>query len=173
MEQLERLTVLGCDLAQGYNWRRPAAWESVDAWLTPPAGRLAADRVSRATGPVRTLLVDDRPELRAAIRLAMELDGEFAVVAEAADGRGAIDAAADVAPDLIVLDILMPGMSGLQALPGLRQAAPGAAIVLLTAVDRHDVADADLRGTLGIIDKTLDLDALVARLSQLLRPAAA
>jgi diguanylate cyclase (GGDEF)-like protein/PAS domain S-box-containing protein len=168
LEQLERLTVLGCDVAQGYNWRRPAALDDVDQWLTAPSqdGQTAADR------PVRTLLVDDRSELRAAIRLAMELDGHFTVVAEASDGRDAVRAAAEYQPDLVVLDLVMPGMSGLKALRLIRAAAPDAAVVLLTAVERAQVSDADVAETLGVLDKTLDLDALVERLAGLVSPAA-
>jgi diguanylate cyclase (GGDEF)-like protein/PAS domain S-box-containing protein len=173
MEQLERLTMLGCDLAQGYNWRRPAAWSDVDAWLTPPPDEARPSLDGHAPrGPVRTLLVDDRAELRAAIRLAMELDGHFAVVGEAADGREAIEAARRQQPELVVLDLAMPGMSGLQALPGIRAAAPAAGVVLLTATDRADVPAADLGQTLGLLDKTIDLDALVQSLAGLVAPAA-
>jgi diguanylate cyclase (GGDEF)-like protein/PAS domain S-box-containing protein len=172
MEQLERLTMLGCDLAQGYNWRRPAAWSDVDAWLTPPPDEAGPGHDGGAPrGPVRTLLVDDRPELRAAIRLAMDLDGHFTVVAEAADGREAIAAAERHQPELVVLDLAMPGMDGLQALPGIREAAPGAGVVLLTATDRADVPAADLGQTLGLLDKTIDLDALVHSLAGLVAPA--
>ncbi len=175
MEQLERLTVLGCDLAQGFNWRRPTSFKDVDAWLTPAPTFLGVAGLARGgfglQRPVRTLLVDDRPELRAAIRLAMELDGHFTVVAEASDGREAIAAAGRHQPDLVVLDVMMPVMGGLQAMQGIRAAAPGAGIVLLTAVDHDVVTAADLRQTLGMLDKTLDLDALVSRLGGLLHVA--
>ncbi|MFP5317674.1 MAG: EAL domain-containing protein [Acidimicrobiia bacterium] len=179
MEQLEALTVLGCDLAQGYNWRRPAAFDDVDAWLTPSATflGLGTGPLGPAAGPadgraVRTLLVDDREQLRAAIRLALELDGHFTVVGEASDGREAIAAAALHQPDLVVLDLMMPGMGGLQALAAIHDAAPGTAIVLLTSADQADIPEIELRHTVGLLDKTLDLDALVRRLSGLLQIAA-
>ena len=175
MEQLEQLTVLGCDLAQGFNWRRPTSFEAVDAWLTPAATFLGMGLEPGGfgpKGPVRTLLVDDRAELRAAIRMAMELDGHFTVVAEASDGREAIAAAAKHQPDLVVLDVMMPVMGGLQAMQGIRASAPRAGIVLLTACDHDLVTAADLRLTLGMLDKTLDLDALVSRLAGLLHVAA-
>ncbi|MGH9223455.1 MAG: EAL domain-containing protein [Acidimicrobiales bacterium] len=175
LEQLEHLTALGCDLAQGFNWRRPESYDNVNAWLTPAATFLGAAGLGPGgfggRHPVRTLLVDDRAELRAAIRLAMELDGQFEVVAEASDGQEAIAAAARHRPELVVLDVNMPGMNGLQALPGIRLAVPSAGVVLLTAIDRDEVTAAQLDQTLGLLDKTLDLDALVSSLASLLRIA--
>jgi CheY-like chemotaxis protein len=73
--------------------------------LTPAATFLGMAGLQRGgfgvERAVRTVLVDDRPELRAAIRLAMELDGHFVVVAEASDGREAIAVAAAHQPDLV------------------------------------------------------------------------
>jgi DNA-binding NarL/FixJ family response regulator len=66
-----------------------------------------------------------------------------------------------------VLDLAMPGMGGLQALPGIRAAAPRASVVLLTAADRADISAAELDQTLGMLDKTIDLDALVRSLAGL------
>ncbi|HEX6595808.1 MAG TPA: EAL domain-containing protein, partial [Acidimicrobiales bacterium] len=174
MEQLEALATLGCDLAQGFNWRRPGAFDDVDAWLTPSAtflglGTDGSRNGRRQSAVVRTLLVDDRDQVRAAIRLAMELDGHFTVVGEASDGQEAIAAAARHQPDLVVLDLMMPGMGGVQAIGAIRDAAPGASIVLLTSADQADIPETELRQTLGLIDKTLDLDALVRRLSGLLQ----
>jgi hypothetical protein len=62
---------------------------------------------------------------------------------------------------------------GLEALPSIRAAAPGAGVVLLTAPDRADVPATDIGQTLGMLDKTIDLDALVRGLAGLVAPAAA
>ncbi|MCA1692502.1 MAG: EAL domain-containing protein, partial [Actinobacteria bacterium] len=169
LDQLEQLTLLGCDLAQGFNWRRPTSAADVEDWLTPSAGFAGSPGMLGGghPGPVRTLLVDDRSEVRAAIRLAMELDGAFAVVAEASDGEEAVSAAGHHQPDLIVLDLVMPGTSGLQALRRIRAAAPDAGIVFLTALDPSDIPAADLGETLGLVDKTIDLEELVRRLTGL------
>jgi DNA-binding NarL/FixJ family response regulator len=82
--------------------------------------------------PERILLVDDHPLTRSALAALLGQHG-FEVAAEAADGQEAIDAAARVRPDLILLDLSMPGIDGLTALPRLREAAPDCEVVVLTA----------------------------------------
>src|ERR687892_978875 len=80
----------------------------------------------------RVLVVDDHPLTRGALSALLEHNG-FAVVGEAADGEGAIDRARVLQPDLVLLDLTMPVVSGVEALPLLRAAAPGAEVVVLTA----------------------------------------
>src|SRR5918996_3693226 len=80
----------------------------------------------------RVLVVDDHPLTRGALSALLEHNG-FAVVGEAADGEGAIDRARVLQPDLVLLDLTMPSLSGLDALPRLRTAAPEAEVVVLTA----------------------------------------
>ncbi|HEV3401920.1 MAG TPA: response regulator transcription factor, partial [Acidimicrobiales bacterium] len=103
----------------------------------------------------------------AALRLAMDMSGGFNVVAEAADGRQAVELAARHQPDLVVLDLIMPGGGGLEALPAIRSVAPDTGVVLLTAFDPTDVPDQAAAQTVGLLDKTADLDSLVDRLSRL------
>ena len=80
----------------------------------------------------RVLVVDDHPLTREALAALLEQHG-FAVVGQASDGGEAIEAARRLAPDLVLLDLSMPGIDGLQALPRLRAAAPGCEVVVLTA----------------------------------------
>ena len=82
----------------------------------------------------RVLLVDDHPLTREALAGLLEANG-FDVVAQAGGGEEAIGMAAALEPDLIVLDLTMPGMDGLTALPRIRQAAPESAVVVLTAAE--------------------------------------
>lgn len=82
----------------------------------------------------RVLLVDDAPDLRTLLQVALERDGRFVVVGEAVNGAEAIDKAADLQPDIVVLDQMMPVMSGLEAMPHIRRAAPEAKIVLFSAI---------------------------------------
>lgn len=83
--------------------------------------------------PVRVLLVDDEPDLRALLKTVLELDGRYVVVGEAADGLEGIDQAAALQPEVVVLDRTMPRMNGLEALGRIREVAPDAAVVVYTA----------------------------------------
>jgi DNA-binding NarL/FixJ family response regulator len=80
----------------------------------------------------RILLVDDHPLTRSALAGLLAQHG-FEVVGEAADGEEAVETAGNLRPDLVLLDLSMPGMDGLTALPRLREAAPECEVVVLTA----------------------------------------
>jgi DNA-binding NarL/FixJ family response regulator len=82
--------------------------------------------------PTRVLIVDDHPLTREALSSLLQSHG-FDVPGCASDGVEAIAAAARLQPDLILLDLSMPGMDGITALPGLREAAPECEVVMLTA----------------------------------------
>jgi len=161
-EQLEELARFGCDYAQGYHWLRPAGASEVERWLQ---ATLVAPGESPPPKQVRVVIADDRAQVRAAIRMAMELHGGFRIVGEAANGFQAVEAARRQQPDLVVLDLVMPEQGGLEALPGLRKVAPGAGIVLLTAHDLADVPCDAVAGSLGLFDKTTDLSSLVDQMA--------
>jgi len=91
----------------------------------------------------RVLLADDHPLTREALAGLLEANG-FDVVAQAGDGEDAIGMAGALEPDLIVLDLTMPGMDGLTALPLLREASPATSVVVLTASED----DANLLGAI-------------------------
>ena len=93
----------------------------------------------------RILLVDDHPLTRAALSALLTQHG-FDVVGEAEDGQVAVEKAADLAPDLILLDLSMPGMDGLTALPQLRDAAPSCEVVVLTASGTEENLLGAIRG---------------------------
>jgi len=80
----------------------------------------------------RILLVDDHPLTRSALGGLLRQHG-FEVAGEAADGEEAIARAGELHPDLVLLDLSMPGLDGLSALPRLREAAPSCEVVVLTA----------------------------------------
>ena len=93
----------------------------------------------------RILLVDDHPLTREALSSLLTQHG-FDVVGEAADGLAAIEEAERLQPDLILLDLSMPGMDGIQALPKLREAAPACEVVVLTASGTEENLLAAIRG---------------------------
>lgn len=84
------------------------------------------------------LVVDDDPDLRMLLKFALDREGVAKVVAEAGNGREAIEAAREHQPDTIVLDHGMPVMTGLEAIPALREAVPSARIIMYTAYAHTD-----------------------------------
>jgi DNA-binding NarL/FixJ family response regulator len=116
----------------------------------------------------RILLVDDHPLTRSALAALLQQHG-FDVVGEAADGAEAIEAAARLSPDLVLLDLSMPGMDGLTALPRLREAAPDCEVVVLTASGTEDNLLGAIRaGAAGYLLKSEP----PARIAEFLRGAA-
>jgi DNA-binding NarL/FixJ family response regulator len=102
----------------------------------------------------RILIVDDHPLTRDALSALLSQQG-FDVVAEAEDGERAITEAANLQPDLVLLDLTMPGMDGLTALPHIRERAPASEIVVLTASDAEENLLAAIRaGASGYLLKT-------------------
>jgi two-component system, NarL family, nitrate/nitrite response regulator NarL len=93
----------------------------------------------------RILIVDDHPLTRDALASLLEQHG-FSVVGQAPDGESAIEQAQTLAPDIVLLDLSMPGLDGLTALPRLRAAAPDCEVVVLTASGTEDNLLAAIRG---------------------------
>jgi len=102
----------------------------------------------------RVLIVDDHPLTRDALA-GLLTHHDFSVVGDAASGEDAIELAREVQPDLIVLDLSMPGIGGLGALPLLREAAPDCEVVMLTASVAEENLLASIRaGAAGYLLKT-------------------
>jgi two-component system NarL family response regulator len=95
--------------------------------------------------PTRILLVDDHPLTRDALATLLEQKG-FSVVGQAGDGNEAIDFARRLLPDLVLLDLSMPELDGISALPRLREAAPECEVVVLTASGTEENLLAAIRG---------------------------
>lgn len=110
------------------------------------------------------LIVDDAPDVRALVRRVLEIGG-FAVAGEAGDGRAGVEMAAALQPDVVLLDLAMPVLDGLEALPEIRAGAPKAAVVVLTGF-----ADETLRATAASLGARgfLLKDNLVGTLTQAL-----
>ena len=93
----------------------------------------------------RVLIVDDHPLTSEALAALLNQQG-FTVVGREADGEGAVAAAERLQPDVVLLDLSMPGMGGLQALPLIRRAAPSTEVVVLTASGTEENLLAAIRG---------------------------
>jgi two-component system response regulator NreC len=112
----------------------------------------------------RILLADDHAVLRAGLRLLLDAQLDFEVVGEAGNGRDVLTLAAELQPDLILLDVTMPGPSGLETLPALRQLAPAARVLILTMHDDESYLRQALRnGASGyVLKKAADNELISA-----------
>jgi two-component system nitrate/nitrite response regulator NarL len=95
---------------------------------------------------VRVLLADDNARFRGVLRRLLERDPEIVVVAEAADGVEALDLADEVAPDVVLMDVSMPGLDGLEATYELKSRLPDVTVLMLSVGDKEQEIAAGLAG---------------------------
>jgi DNA-binding NarL/FixJ family response regulator len=121
----------------------------------------------------RVVICDDQAAFRQLVSVVLSLDPGVEVVAEAADGREAIRIVAELRPDVLLLDIAMPVMDGLEALPRVREASPETRVVMLTGVVAENVRQRAIdAGACLFLEKGTDLDELVGQLKDVCsRPA--
>lgn len=118
----------------------------------------------------QVLIVDDHPLMRRGIRQLLELDNTFSVVGEASGGAEAISLANRLAPDLILLDLNMKGLSGLDTLNALRRDGINARVVILTVSDaRSDIFTLIDAGADGYLLKDSDPDVLLQEIHHCLK----
>ncbi|MCA2224561.1 response regulator [Nonomuraea aurantiaca] len=111
---------------------------------------------------IRVLLADDEPMVRAGVKSILATDAGIEIVAEAADGREAVELALAHRPDVAMLDIRMPRLDGLSAAAELRAALPEVAVVMLTTFDEREyVARALAEGAGGFLLKAADPRELI------------
>jgi DNA-binding NarL/FixJ family response regulator len=113
----------------------------------------------------RVLVVDDAANLRELLTLLLDAEDDFVVVGSAADGAQAVERAAELNPDVVLLDLAMPVMDGLQALPELRRLLPTARLVVFSGFEEESLARAALAaGADAYIEKGTSVLQLVSRL---------
>jgi DNA-binding NarL/FixJ family response regulator len=111
---------------------------------------------------IRVLIADDHAVVRQGLRTFLDLQDDVDVVGEAAGGEEAVAAAAQHAPDVILLDLAMPGLDGIGALPRLRDAAPAARVIVLTSFGEDERLFTALRaGATGFLLKDVEPAELV------------
>jgi len=126
--------------------------------------------MDKDTSTISVLLIDDHTLFRSGIRSLLQRNPEFTVVGEAADGFEGVKRAQQLKPHVILLDLNMPGMSGLETLEQLRQDCPDSAVVMLTvSEDAEDLSVALKAGASGYLLKNIDTEFL----SRAIRRAAA
>lgn len=112
---------------------------------------------------IGVFLCDDVPELRALLRYGLEEDERLRVVGEAGTAQDAIDAIRGLQPDVVLLDLSMPGMDGLEAIPLLRDAAPHMAIVVFSGFAAERMREPALAlGAARYVEKGQPLETLRA-----------
>ena len=115
--------------------------------------------------PISVVVIDDSEDLVFLVRGALERSGQFSVVAEAADGEQGVLAVSATQPDLVLLDIAMPVMDGLQALPLIREKCPTATVMLSAFGDSSGMPQRALSmGAHGYIHKDGRIQALPEQL---------
>jgi DNA-binding NarL/FixJ family response regulator len=116
---------------------------------------------------LRVLICDDEPSLRTLLGIALGLEPDLEVVATAADGVEAVELAEQVRPDVVLLDLVMPRMDGLETLSELRKVAPATRVVVLSGLPESLMAKAvrDL-GAAEFIEKGSDPATIAATIRQ-------
>jgi DNA-binding NarL/FixJ family response regulator len=113
--------------------------------------------------PIRVLVCDDVEAFRALMRYTLQEDPGIEVVGEAADGIAAIGAAERLQPDVVLLDLTMPVLDGIDAISAVLERAPGTRVVALSGWGAERMADAAIeQGAVAYVEKTDDVQAIRA-----------
>jgi DNA-binding NarL/FixJ family response regulator len=119
---------------------------------------------------IRVLIADDHPLLREAVKLRLSVEDDLEVVGEASDGPGAVEMGRTLAPDLVVLDLHMPGLSGSELVLAMRAATPDSRILVLTgSLERRMVRSVLAAGADGYVLKEDETEELVSALRRIAR----
>ena len=114
---------------------------------------------------IRVMVVDDHAIVRIGLKQVLDLSGEFEVVGQAADGEEAVRMAAEVSPDLVLMDVIMPGKDGVEACREIMESSSEVRVVMLTASNAEDaVVESVAAGASGYLLKETDMEQLLSAL---------
>ena len=115
------------------------------------------------TAPIRLLLAEDQTLMRQGLKTILDLEDGFEVVGEAGTGREAVDRALALRPDVILMDVQMPELSGVEATAELSARLPGARVIILTTFEREEYVLAGIQaGARGHLLKEIPAEELLA-----------
>jgi len=134
------LREMGGDEVQGFRYSPPRPPDALDGVLAPGDGPSRAP----AGRAIRVFLCDDVTEMRDMVRVALEQEPDLEVVGEASDGEGAARGVDEHQPDVILLDVSMPRVDGLEAIRRIRASSPDTAILVLSGFEESAMADTAL-----------------------------
>lgn len=120
------------------------------------------------SGPIRVVLADDVAVYRQLTRVLLEADGRIEIVAEAGDGVEAIQACASEQPDAILLDLAMPRLDGLQAIPRIKACSPRTSVIVLSGFARDQLERQALAAGASLyLEKGLDIGRIASAIAGL------
>lgn len=118
------------------------------------------------------VICDDQDAFRRLVAIVLSLEPRIEVVGEASNGRDVIVLAANLQPNVLLLDIAMPDMDGLEALPRVREASPATQVVMLTGLTTASVRERAIAGgASAFIEKGIDINELGDRIVDICRAA--
>lgn len=127
---------------------------------------LSNRNAGRVNDPIRVVIVDDNPAVRAMLRLHLDLEDDLVVVGEAVDGFQVVDLAASTDADVVIMDVAMPGLTGIEATRILKNERPSTKVVIYSSRPQHEAAQPSLAaGADAYTEKTVEL----AELTRLVR----
>ncbi|MEX5708971.1 response regulator transcription factor [Parafrankia sp. FMc6] len=120
-------------------------------------------RTPSEANPIRVLIVDDHALFRRGLEMVLAQEVDIEVVGEAADGAEAVTMAAEMAPDIVLMDVRMPRRGGIDATSAIKEKVPSTKIVMLTISDEEaDLFDAIKAGAMGYLLKEISIDEVAA-----------
>ena len=117
---------------------------------------------------IKLLLVDDQSIVRQGLRMRLLMEPDIVVIGEASSGEQALELVHVLSPDIVLMDVEMPGMDGITATAALRDNTPKSAVVMMSIHDDvHTRAQAQAAGAAAFVEKTGTLEVLLATIRQI------